>query len=142
MTSLCGNNGSRVLPETFWMKNLKKLGRSCSPIFSDLMEDTTDFSWQGAKASHAVLLCEMERGAVTWSETGRIDHIRRAHAQKHVTTLRFFGRSNDSGNKRPWFCKFFQSGTCSHSKDHETNGRLHRHICAHCLENGKQLNHS
>ena len=109
---------------------------------SDLMEDTTDFSWQGAKASHAVLLCEMESGAVTWSDTGRIDRIRRAHAQKHVTTSRFFGRSNDSGNKRPWFCKFFQSGTCSHSTDHETNGRLHRHICAHCLENGKQLNHS
>ena len=108
----------------------------------DLMEDTTDFSWQGAKASHAVLLCEMERGAVTWSDTGRIDRIRRAHAQKHVTTSRFFCRSNDCGNKRPWFCKFFQSGTCSHSKDHETNGRLHRHICAHCLENGRQLNHS
>ena len=29
---------------------------------SDLMEDTTGFSCQGAKASHAVLLCEMERG--------------------------------------------------------------------------------
>ena len=29
---------------------------------SDLMEDATDFSWQGAKALHAVLLCDMERG--------------------------------------------------------------------------------
>ena len=28
----------------------------------DLMEDATDFTWQGAKAAHAVLLCEMERG--------------------------------------------------------------------------------
>ena len=27
-----------------------------------LMEDATDFSWQGAKAGHAVLLCEFERG--------------------------------------------------------------------------------
>ena len=24
----------------------------------ELMEDATDFSWQGAKAAHAVLLCE------------------------------------------------------------------------------------
>ena len=39
----------------------------------DLMEDATDFSWSNAKASHAVLLCEMERGAVTWQDTGRID---------------------------------------------------------------------
>ena len=30
----------------------------------DLMEDATDFSWQGAKAAHAVLLCEMERGSL------------------------------------------------------------------------------
>ena len=28
----------------------------------DLMEDATDFTWQGAKAAHAVLMCEMERG--------------------------------------------------------------------------------
>ena len=29
---------------------------------SDLMVDATDFTWQGAKASHAVMLCEMKRG--------------------------------------------------------------------------------
>ena len=49
----------------------------------DIMEDTSDFSWVSAKASHAVLLCEMERGQVVWSDTSRIDRIRRAHAQKH-----------------------------------------------------------
>ena len=32
----------------------------------DLMEDATDFSWQGAKAAHAVLCCELERGTVSW----------------------------------------------------------------------------
>ena len=46
----------------------------------DLLEDANDFSWASAKASHAVLLCEMERGAVDWSNTPRIDRIRRAHA--------------------------------------------------------------
>ena len=46
----------------------------------DLMEDATDFAWSSAKAAHAVLLCEMERGTVCWSDTNRIDRIRRAHA--------------------------------------------------------------
>ena len=32
---------------------------------ADLMEDATNFSWQGAKAAHAVLLCDMERGGIT-----------------------------------------------------------------------------
>ena len=106
----------------------------------DLMEDATDFSWQGAKAAHAVLLCEMERGTVTWEDQERIDRIRRAHAQKHISG----GRQNwgRSETRKPWFCKNFQSNTCAFGKDHESNGRLHRHICAFCLSQGKQLAHS
>ena len=30
-----------------------------------LLEDANNFSWQAAKASHAVLLCRMEQGEVT-----------------------------------------------------------------------------
>ena len=48
------------------------------------MEDTTDFSWQGAKAAHAVLLYEMERGSLQLEDLDRIDCIRRSHAQKHM----------------------------------------------------------
>ena len=48
---------------------------------SDLMEDVTDFNWQNAKAAHAVLCCEFERGTVSWED---IDRIRRAHVQKHT----------------------------------------------------------
>ena len=47
---------------------------------ADFMEDTTDFSLQGAKAAHAVMLCEMERDVLTWEDTERIDRIRCAHA--------------------------------------------------------------
>ena len=35
----------------------------------DLMEDATNFSLQGAKAPHAVLLCELERGLLQWEDT-------------------------------------------------------------------------
>ena len=50
-----------------------------------LLDDSNDFSWQAAKASHAVLLCHMEQGEViSWSETEKIDRIRRANAQQHV----------------------------------------------------------
>ena len=105
----------------------------------DLMEDATDFSWQGAKAAHAVLLCEMERGSLRWEDTERIDRVRRAHAQKHVPSSR---QNWARADKKPWFCKSFQSNACSHQKDHEVNGRMNRHICAFCLTLGKQLNHS
>ena len=44
------------------------------------MKDATHFTWSNAKAAHAVLLCEMERGVLDWSHTSRIERIRRAHA--------------------------------------------------------------
>ena len=104
------------------------------------MEDATDFTWQGAKAAHAVLMCEMERGTVQWEDGDRIDRIRRAHAQKHVAYRPNWGKQESS--KKPWFCKNYQNNTCTFAKDHETNGKLHRHICAYCLKLGKQLTHS
>ena len=114
--------------------------KSMVAYLSDLMEDATDFSWQGTKAAHAVLLCEMERGSVTWEDKDRTDRIRRAHAQKHVSVgKQTWGRAE---SRKPWFCKNFQTNSCSFSKDHETNGQLHRHICAFCLSQGKQLGHS
>ena len=106
---------------------------------ADLMEDATDFLWQGAKASHAVLLCEVERGTLQWEDGDRIDRIRRARAQKHISTSK---SSWAKSERKPWFCKSFQSNTCSHQKDHEVNGRLNKHICAFCLTLGKQLTHS
>ena len=107
----------------------------------DLMEDTTDFSWSNAKASHAALLCEMERGVVTWQDTGHIDRIRRAHAQKHpVHSTQNWARNSDPG-RRPWFCKAFQSGACTFNKDHKVAGRLHKHLCALCLNQGRYLSH-
>ena len=35
-----------------------------------LLDDSNDFSWQAAKASHTVLFCQMEQGEIaSWSET-------------------------------------------------------------------------
>ena len=114
-----------ILDETnrdFKEKKLVYLGK--------LMEDTTDFSWQNAKEAHAVLLCDMEQGSVTWNDTSRIDRMRRAHAQKHsVSRKENWGRYSDQV-KKPWFCKLYQSRQCTHVRDHEQNGKLQKHICA------------
>ena len=107
---------------------------------ADLMEDASDFSWANAKASHAVLLCEMERGSVSWSDTSRIDRIRRAHAQKHNPPTKNWAKNSEVG-KRPWYCKSYQQGLCQHSKDHESNGKVHKHICSHCLNSGRFMSH-
>ena len=56
-----------------------------------LLDDANDFSWQSAKASHVVLLCRMEQGEIaSWSETDKIDRVRRANVQRHTTGHQYF----------------------------------------------------
>ena len=64
----------------------------------DIMSDATDFSWQNAKAAHVVLLCDMERGAVTWDNSDKIDRIRRAHAQRHAQNSKSWGKTSEQGS--------------------------------------------
>ena len=71
-----------------------------------LLDDSNDFSWQAAKASHAVLLCRMEQGELTsWSQTEKIDRIRRANAQKHLPPSQA-GYSNQKFKKNTTGQKF------------------------------------
>ena len=104
----------------------------------DLMEDAQDFSWASAKAAHAVALCRMEDGKLSWSDTKGLDRIRRAHAQKNIGFSQ--GNNSSNGNKfgknkdLGFICKFFQIGTGSHSKDHISGGRKYRHVCSHCQD--------
>ena len=106
------------------------------------MEDANDFSWASAKASHAVLLCEMEWGALDWSDTNRLDRIRCAHAQRHINSTKQNWAKQGENNKCPWFCKPFQTGVCNFNKDHEVGGKIHRHVYAFCLTQGRQVTHA
>ena len=108
---------------------------------ADLMEDASDFSWANAKAAHAVILCEMERGLLDWQDTNRLDRLKRVHAEKHVYPVKQAWQKNDVMRK-PWFCNAFQQNTCAFEKVHEYNWKIQRHICAFCLAQGKQLHHS
>ena len=106
---------------------------------ADLMEDAQDFSWASAKAAHAVALCRMEDGKLTWKDTQGLDRVRRAHAQKNIGVSNSgsgansskFGKNKDLG----FICKFYQIGTCTHSRDHISGARKYRHVCSHCQNN-------
>ena len=99
---------------------------------SDIMEDAQDFGWASAKGAHALLLCHMEEGKVEWHMTEKIDRIRRAHAQKVVSTSSSHGKKAQSTMQGTPY-KFFQMGKCSHTSDHITNGHSYKHICSHCF---------
>ena len=63
----------------------KKSNRDLMLHYLDsLMEDASDFSWDSAKAAHAILLTNMEADRVTWLETKKIDWLHRGHLQRHI----------------------------------------------------------
>ena len=112
----------------------------------NLLEDANDFSWATAKASHAVLLCRMEQGEIkNWSEVDKIDRIRRAHAQRHVTTTNVQGhkladKGQNGGKTLP--CVYYNKNTCLHKSSHETKGIFYKHVCASCFtKEGKSFVH-
>ena len=112
-----------------------------------LLEDAQDFSWSAAKASHAVLLCHMEQGEISgWADCDKIECIRRAHAQRHVTAppppekgQKRQDKNQQSSKVLP--CLYFNKNTCVQKSSHETV--MYRHICAACFSaKGKAFVHS
>ena len=75
-----------------------------------LLDDANDFSWDAAKASHAVLLCRMEQGEIKdYTELHKIDRIRRAHAQRHSYSSQNHQNVNKIGQKTSSPCPVFST---------------------------------
>ena len=60
---------------------------------SNLLADASDFGFDNAKASHAVVLKNMEQDRSYWSDTEEVDRLRRQHTHRdtvlHLTVLVF-----------------------------------------------------
>ena len=100
---------------------------------AELMEDSHDFGWSAAKGAHAVLLCKMEEGCVSWDQTHKIDRIQKVQ--------NLSGTKRTHSNDNPTLCKFYQKAMCSHKIDHEVNGHTYLHVCSHCFANSKKYPH-
>ena len=81
-----------------------------------------------------------------WADCDKIERIRRAHAQRHVTASPEKGqkgqdKNQQSGKVLP--CLYFNKNTCVLKTSHETRGVLYRHICSACFSaEGKAYAHS
>ena len=83
-----------------------------------LFDDANDFSWDAAKASHAVLLCRMEQGEIkNYAQVEKIDRIRRANAQRHISSVN--APSQMAGSKKYTSkstksipCQYYNQGSC------------------------------
>ena len=120
--------GALDLPEPDKGKKLKYL--------SELLQDASDFSFDSAKACHAMVLTSMEFDKVSWQDTVELDRFRRQHAQRHVSPvkphLNHKGKSNQNQEKSDMPCKFFNDSKCVNNETHFTKGVWYLHICSKC----------
>ena len=120
--------GALDLPDAEKQKNLQYL--------SDLLQDAADFSFDRAKACHAMVLTAMEFDKVTLHDTMELDRLRRQHAQRHVSSKKannsHKGKVGQHSDKSDVPCKYFNDGHCSKSDTHLTKGVWYLHICSKC----------
>ena len=97
----------------------------------------------------------MEQGEpANWSETVKIDRVRRANAQKHTSdyqssapyqrSKKFQGQTQDQGQTQAKVtkampCVYYNDGSCSHQKHHETRGVYYKHIGSTCFAHEGKL---
>ena len=112
-----------------------------------LLDDANDFSWDAAKASHAVLICWMEQGEVKdYTQTDKIDRIRRANPQRHLPYTNNFQQHSAAKNPMSRLQKVCHASSLIKAptsvRKPETRGTLYKHICSSCFATGgKQFSH-
>ena len=107
--------------------------------FVVLMYLVTQFAWPAVREFHAAVLFEIECGRARWGDSF-------AHLESRL--LRATGKpvSNPSPSRQSsavLFCRDFQTGKCTHSKDHYGMIRNERkwlqHICAKCWTSSRTI---
>ena len=126
----------------------------------ELMYLATHKPWKAVLNYHGACLLEIERGNLEWGDNFQLHGIQstffnvvgptqnsQQRGQSNYASEKSASASFAGGNDRVWFCKAYQSGTCSFPRDH--NGFIFgrneflRHICAKCwLAGKKQSTHS
>lgn len=103
-----------------------------------LMQDATDYPWEGVRNAHGIILAQMEMGRLEWENREKILELRRTYAQRAdvpaTTGSKRQPPTRPSYTEGPVFCLAFQDGQCSHTGDHDTSRGNVKHICAYCLK--------
>ena len=118
----------------------------------DLMYLATKFQWKFVLQFHAACLLEIERGNLCWGDS--FQELQYATLAGGMLSSRSNGQASFAGARqtnnedkgRILFCKSFQNGFCTQTRDHQGvykgESCILKHICGNCwLHNKKQNAH-
>ena len=100
--------------------------------FASLMYLATQFPWPLVRSLHAAALFEIECGRLRWGDSFSHLEARLLHGPSNQSRTSTAATSKQAVQ----FCKAFQSGKCSFTKDHfgliKNERKWVQHICAKC----------
>ena len=126
----------------------------------ELMYLATHKPWKSVLNYHGACLLEIERGNLKWGDNFQLHGLQstifnavgpnpaqRGQGNGTVSGKQSSPSNTTGGNERIWFCKGYQKGNCTYTRDHYGylmgSNQLLRHICAKCwLALKKQSPHS
>ena len=107
----------------------------------DLFQDAVDVSWEVARGANSVVLQEIEQGRLNWGDLDKIQRTRSLYTQRANVSSSIFKTHehnqysvDDASVVRKTVCKYYNSNKCTHKGDHQTSGRLFRHVCSYCFK--------
>ena len=102
-----------------------------------VIQSSLDTSFEHVRAAHAVVLQEMERGVIDWTNVDEIEKLRILYTNKHSNN----SDGNSSESKRT-ICNNYNMSRCKASSDHSRDNITFRHICGYCYRSvRKAYNH-
>ena len=126
----------------------------------ELMYLATTKPWKSVLNYHGACLLEIERGDLNWGDNFQLHGMHSTILSSVGTNSNSRGPSNfgsgfagkqqqpvsgnstGGGSDRVWFCKGYQRGNCTFTRDHYGymygENQLLRHICAKCWQAGKK----
>ena len=127
----------------------------------ELMYHATTKPWKCVLNYHAACLLEIERGNLKWGDNFQLQGLQNTtlYAGQSLTNNSSrnnnggfgsdagnFSQKNNGSGERVWFCRNYQKGVCTFSRDHygqlKGENQMLKHICATCwLASKKQSTH-
>ena len=110
--------------------------------FVSLMQDCIEFSFPTVRHAHGMILQEMEKGNIDWTQTEKIEKKIRSYNTLRVWQSNGVRTQNESGDK-VMLCKLYNKGTSRFDKQAEHSGRgvVYQHYCSNCFTvTGKNTN--
>ena len=112
-----------------------------------LMRDTSSTPWRLVRSTHKQILLMVEHKQLKWEDPINRNSIRVAQlllTKEEALQDKFLGFTDKSTTKEPMKkvkeggkpCPSYQTGACTHTKNHNLHGTHLLHICAYCHENG------